>query len=178
MRRTKGHEPFKVRSLHARCFGDCCWIDCGDRRVAGFRIAPRFGTAGRQVAPILAVDILGYGVNIVAVPLLAFAPNWQTVAMLVVFERIGKSVRAPARDVMLSNAAQSVGAGWGFGLHAAMDQVGAVLGPLAVAAIYAWRHDYRAAFLWLGLPALATMVLLFWRSIIIRRKTRSWERRS
>ena len=107
------------------------------------------------------LTILGYGVNIVAVPLLAFAPNWQTVAMLVVLERIGKSVRAPARDVMLSNAAQSVGAGWGFGLHAAMDQVGAVLGPLAVAGIYAWRHEYRQAFLWLGLPALATMALLF-----------------
>jgi predicted MFS family arabinose efflux permease len=62
---------------------------------------------------------------------------------------------------MLSKAAMAVGAGWGFGLHAAMDQIGAVLGPLAVVAIYAWRHEYRDAFLWLGLPALMTMALLF-----------------
>ena len=133
----------------------------GTGELLGFGLRLASGLLADKSRQYWLLTMLGYGVNIIAVPLLAFAPNWQTVAMLVVLERVGKSVRAPARDVMLSNAAQSVGTGWGFGLHAAMDQVGAVIGPLAVAAIYAWRHDYRAAFLWLGLPALVTMVLLF-----------------
>lgn len=133
----------------------------GTGELLGFGLRLASGLLADKSRQYWLLTILGYGVNIIAVPLLAFAPNWQTVAMLVVLERIGKSVRAPARDVMLSNAAQSVGAGWGFGLHAAMDQVGAVLGPLMVAGIYAWRHEYRLAFLWLGLPALVTMALLF-----------------
>ena len=133
----------------------------GVGELIGFGLRLASGMLADKSRQYWLLTILGYGVNIVAVPLLAFAPNWQTVAMLVVLERVGKSVRAPARDVMLSNAAQTVGAGWGFGLHAAMDQAGAVLGPLMVAGIYAWRHEYRHAFLWLGVPALITMALLF-----------------
>lgn len=133
----------------------------GVGELIGFGLRLASGRLADQSRQYWLLTILGYSMNIIAVPLLAFAPNWQTVAMLVVLERMGKSVRAPARDVMLSNAAQSVGTGWGFGLHAAMDQVGAVLGPLMVAGIYAWRHQYRDAFLWLGIPALITMVLLF-----------------
>ena len=133
----------------------------GVGELLGFGLRLASGMLADKSRQYWFLTIAGYGVNIVAVPLLAFAPNWQTVAMLVVLERVGKSVRAPARDVMLSNAAQSVGAGWGFGLHAAMDQVGAVLGPLMVAGIYAWRHEYRQGFLWLGVPAAITIVLLF-----------------
>ena len=133
----------------------------GVGELIGFGLRLASGLLADKSRQYWLLTIMGYGVNVIAVPLLAFAPTWQTVAMLVVLERVGKSVRAPARDVMLSNAAQSVGTGWGFGLHAAMDQVGAVLGPLMVAAIYAWRHEYRQAFLWLGVPALITMGLLF-----------------
>ena len=133
----------------------------GVGELLGFGLRLASGMLADKSRQYWLLTILGYGVNVVAVPLLAFAPNWQTVAMLVVLERIGKSVRAPARDVMLSNAAQTVGTGWGFGLHAAMDQVGAVLGPLMVAAIYAWRHEYRLGFLWLAVPAVITIALLF-----------------
>ena len=129
----------------------------GTGELLGFGLRLASGLLADKSRQYWLLTILGYGVNIIAVPLLAFAPNWQTVAMLVVLERIGKSVRAPARDVMLSNAAQSVGTGWGFGLHAAMDQVGAVLGPLMVAGIYAWRHEYRVAFLWLGSTLITSL---------------------
>ena len=52
-------------------------------------------------------------------------------------ERVGKAIRTPARDAMLSHATAAVGHGWGFGLHEALDQAGAVIGPLAVAAVLA-----------------------------------------
>jgi MFS-type transporter involved in bile tolerance (Atg22 family) len=107
------------------------------------------------------ITTLGYFLNLVVVPGLAFAGNWQAAALLVVAERTGKSLRGPARDVLLSEATEVVGHGSGFGLHAAMDQTGAVLGPLLVAASVARTHHFGPAFLWLGLPAVGAFVALF-----------------
>ena len=75
-------------------------------------------------------------------------------AALMIAERVGKAIRTPARDAMLSHATKEVGHGWGFGLHEAMDQAGAVLGPLAVAAVLAFRGGYRLGFGVLLVPAL------------------------
>lgn len=133
----------------------------GTGELIGFGLRLASGLLADRTRRYWLLTILGYGVNVVAVPALAFAGGWPLVAALVVLERTGKSLRAPARDVMLSEAAEVVGAGWGFGLHAAMDQAGAIAGPLAVAAIYAARHDYRLAFLWLAVPAAITVALLF-----------------
>jgi MFS-type transporter involved in bile tolerance (Atg22 family) len=98
--------------------------------------------------------------NLVVVPGLAFAGSWEAAALLVVAERTGKSLRGPARDVLLSGATEVVGHGSGFGLHAAMDQTGAVLGPLFVAASVARTHHFGPAFLWLALPAAGAFIAL------------------
>lgn len=107
------------------------------------------------------VAILGYAVNLLAVPALALAGRWETAAFLMILERAGKGIRNPARDAMLSHATKEMGRGWGFGLHEAMDQIGAVVGPILVAgALYA-RQGYRNAFAMLLVPAsLALAVLL------------------
>jgi MFS family permease len=111
------------------------------------------------------ITTLGYFLNLVVVPGLAFAGNWQAAALLVVAERTGKSLRGPARDVLLSEATEVVGHGSGFGIHAAMDQTGAVLGPLFVAASVARTHHFGPAFMWLALPAAGAFVaLLFARA--------------
>jgi len=106
------------------------------------------------------ITTLGYFLNLVVVPGLAFAGNWQAAALLVVAERTGKSLRGPARDVLLSEATEVVGHGSGFGLHTAMDQTGAVLGPLLVAASIARTHHVSSAFLWLALPAVGAFIAL------------------
>lgn len=105
------------------------------------------------------IVFLGYGVNL-AVPLLAWADTWQLAAGLLMIERFGKGIRAPARDALLSHAASHTGIGWGFGLHEAMDQVGALTGPLLVAWILAARGSYPAAFAMLVIPALAALASL------------------
>ena len=66
-------------------------------------------------------------VNDVEAELLAVANGWVIAAILIVLERTGKAIRTPSRDVMLSQASKQVGRGWGFGLHEAMDQTGAVI---------------------------------------------------
>jgi MFS family permease len=106
------------------------------------------------------ITTLGYFLNLVVVPGLAFAGNWQAVALLVVAERTGKSLRGPARDVLLSEATEVVGHGTGFGIHAAMDQTGAVLGPVLVATVIAKTHHFNSAFLWLALPAAGAFIAL------------------
>ena len=107
------------------------------------------------------VAFLGYFMNLVAVPTLAFAGNWQLAALLVIAERTGKGLRGPAVDVLLSGATVKVGHGWGFGLHTALDQTGAVLGPLIVVAMVARAHHFGPAFLPLAIPAVASLIALF-----------------
>jgi MFS family permease len=102
----------------------------------------------------------GYGVNLFAVPLLALAGRWELAALLMILERTGKAMRTPTRDAMLSHATAEMGRGWGFGLHEAMDQLGAMLGPLIVAGVLYFRGDYRTGFGLLLVPALLAMSVL------------------
>lgn len=106
------------------------------------------------------ITMLGYAMNVIAVPGLALAGNWQMAAILVVAERTGKALRGPARDVLLSEATQEVGHGFGFGLHAIMDQTGAVIGPLLMMVAVARSHQFRSGFLWLVVPAVGTLLAL------------------
>ncbi|MGQ9688148.1 MAG: MFS transporter [Desulfobaccales bacterium] len=106
------------------------------------------------------ITITGYALNLFAVPLLALAGHWPLAATLMIVERLGKAVRTPARDAMLSHAATEVGRGWGFGFHEAMDQTGAMLGPLIVALVLYLQGGYRAAFAFLLLPAVLAIVVI------------------
>lgn len=107
------------------------------------------------------ITTLGYFLNLVVVPTLALAGNWQVAAVIVIAERTGKGLRGPAKDVLLSDATRVVGHGWGFGVHTAFDQIGAVLGPLFIAAVVAREQHFGHAFLWLGLPAACAFGALF-----------------
>lgn len=112
------------------------------------------------------ITIFGYALNLLVVPALAFVGSWQAAALLVVAERTGKSLRGPARDVLLSEATAEVGHGTGFGIHAAMDQTGAVAGPLLMVAVVAKTGHFGPAFIRLAIPAaLALVALLIARAV-------------
>lgn len=131
-------------------------IGYGFRLVSGF-VSDRTG----RYWP---VTLWGYGLNLFAVPLLALTHRWEAAALLIVLERLGKGIRTPARDTMLSHATARMGRGWGFGLHEAMDQTGAMLGPLIVAGVLFVGESYRTGFALLAIPAfLALAVLLIAR---------------
>jgi MFS family permease len=107
------------------------------------------------------ITIFGYVIQMTSVPLLALVGSWQMAAVLIVLERFGRATRNPPRDVMLSYAAKEIGGyGWAFGLNEALDQLGALFGPLAAAGILAWRGDYRLAFTMLLIPALIMLSIL------------------
>ncbi len=107
------------------------------------------------------ICIFGYVVQMTSVPALALTESWQTAAALIILERVGKAIRNPPRDVMLSHAGkQADGYGWAFGLHQALDQFGAMVGPLAVAAVLAHHGSYREAFAVLLIPAVINLSLV------------------
>ncbi len=107
------------------------------------------------------ITILGYAVNLLAIPLLAWVNCWELAALLMILERVGKSIRTPARDVILSNATQQVGHGWGFGLHEALDQIGAVSGPLILATVLWMKGTYQNCYVLLLIPAVLSLISLF-----------------
>jgi len=118
------------------------------------------GYVGDRSGNYWAVTIVGYVLNLFAVPLLALAGAWQLAVVLIIAERIGRGIRAPVRDAMLSHAASQTGLGWGFGLHQALDQIGAVIGPLVVSGVLFVGSGYQAAFGWLVIPAALSMGVL------------------
>jgi MFS family permease len=105
------------------------------------------------------ITITGYVITMVAVPLLALTHAlWQAV-LAVIGERFGKAVRSPAKGTMLAAASSSLGRGRAFAIQEALDQTGAVTGPLVVAAMVA-LSGYRLGFAVLAVPAAATLVVL------------------
>ena len=123
-----------------------------------------FGPLADRTGRYWSLTIVGYGLTAVCVPLLALAPRLGVAglgfaATMILLERLGKAVRSPSKSALLAHVASSVGRGRGFGVHKALDQVGAFAGPLVVAAVVA------LASLWVGMAVLAVpgaiaMVLL------------------
>jgi len=105
------------------------------------------------------LTFIGYGL-LLSIPLLAFAGYWQLAAVLIILERMGKAIRSPARDTMLSYATKEVGRGWGFAVHEALDQVGAVIGPIVFSLVLLSHAGYSKGFTLLWIPALLTLVVL------------------
>ena len=110
---------------------------------------------------------LGYGL-LLSVPLLALTGVWQLAAVFMVVERLGKALRSPAKDTILSQAAKQVGTGWGFGLNEAMDQLGALTGPLIFSLLFVFSgaihktfRDYQFGYALLLIPFVLLMGCVF-----------------
>ena len=117
---------------------------------------PLAGRSGRFWTWTLA----GYAITVVSVPLLGVTAVLPVAVALVIAERVGKAVRSPAKDTLLSHATAVTGRGRGFAVHEALDQFGALVGPLLVAGALAWSGgDYRPAFLVLAVPGAVTIAL-------------------
>ncbi|KAA8485587.1 MFS transporter [Arcticibacter tournemirensis] len=106
-----------------------------------------------------AITYLGYGL-LISMPLLALTNNWKVAAILIILERFGKAVRSPAKDTMLSHATKSVGTGWGFAIHEAIDQIGGLIGPLIFTAVFFLKSGYKQGLTILWIPAIVTLLFL------------------
>jgi MFS family permease len=136
-------------------------VVAGFGELLGYGLRLFSGRIADQTKRYWPITIGGYVLQMSVVPLLALAGSWQVAAILVVLERVGKATRNPPRDAMLSHAAHDMGYGWAFGVHEALDQFGAMFGPLAVALVLALSdHEYKLAFASLAVPAVITLFLV------------------
>jgi MFS family permease len=135
-------------------------IITGLGELLGYGLRLVSGRLSDQTGKFWPITIFGYIIQMASVPLLALAGNWPVAALLIIIERVGKATRNPPRDVMLSHAAKEMGYGWAFGVHEALDQSGALVGPLAVAGVLALHGQYQLAFAFLLIPALLTLSIL------------------
>ena len=132
-------------------------VVAGGGELLGYALRLVSGRLSDRMRSYWPITIAGYLVQMLAVPALALAGSWPVAAFLIVLERVGKAVRNPPRDAMLARAGVEIGRGWAFGLHEALDQLGAVVGPLVVAGVLAVRGDYPLAFATLIIPAILTL---------------------
>jgi MFS family permease len=135
-------------------------IVAGFGELVGYGLRLVSGYISDRTGRYWPITLVGYSINLLAVPLLALTGRWEVAALLMIAERVGKALRTPARDAMLSHATAETGRGWGFGLHEAMDQTGALLGPLIITVILWSGGSYRAGFAFLLVPAIASLSFL------------------
>ncbi|MBX7547652.1 MFS transporter [Streptomyces sp. tea 10] len=133
----------------------------GEAAALGLRLVS--GPLADRTRRFWGLAIAGYALTVVSVPLLGVAGVLWAACVLVVAERVGKAVRSPAKDTMLSHATAATGRGRGFAVHEALDQIGAISGPLLVAGVLALTgNDYGPALGVLAAPGIAVLLLLFW----------------
>lgn len=140
--------------------GTVVGVVAGFGELLGYGLRLFSGPLSDRTGRFWGVAWVGYVVQMAAVPLLALAGSWQVAALLIIAERVGKAVRNPPRDAMLAHASGEIGRGWAFGVHEALDQAGAMVGPLAAAVVLALGGSYQAAFAMLLVPALLTIGML------------------
>jgi MFS family permease len=138
----------------------------GIGEFAGYALRLVTGYFADKTKAYWVFTFVGYGL-IISVPLLSFTGVWQVAAVLMVAERVGKGIRAPAKDTIVSSAAKRIGTGKGFAIQEVLDQFGALLGPLIFAAFFALTGkgektaaDYAHAYGLFWIPFLVLMIFV------------------
>jgi len=106
------------------------------------------------------ITFVGYSVNLLAVPAMSLASTWQIAAALILAERIGRAIRKPTVEAMLSYSTGKVGKGWVYGVNTALDETGATIGPLLVALVLYLKGSYQTAYALLLVSSLLALASL------------------
>ncbi|MCK7488860.1 MAG: hypothetical protein MZU79_00385 [Anaerotruncus sp.] len=134
-------------------------LSAGLGEFVGYALRLVSGSIADRTRKYWTLIILGYAIGLSSLPMMAFVRGWKLALVFLFLERVGKAIRKPAHDAVLSFAAKRTGSGFGFGLHEAMDQIGAFLGPALFSALLFLGPDsktlagYRTGLLLLFIPA-------------------------
>lgn len=140
----------------------------GIGELCGYSLRLISGFVADKTRKYWTLVIAGYVIQVLAIPALALIPEhgWIWACGLVILERIGKAVKKPAKNTLVSFAASEIGTGKGFAYQEFLDQLGAFLGPviLFVTALVKGTEDlfttYRLSFAVLLIPAMITIALV------------------
>jgi len=139
----------------------------GIGEFVGYALRFVSGTIADKTRKYWTLIIVGYIVQLCALPMLAFIDGWELAIAFLFLERVGKAIRKPATDAVLSFASKQTGSGFGFGLHEAMDQIGAFLGPALFSFLLFSKktdgaiEEYKYGLLLLFIPAALAIMVTF-----------------
>jgi len=135
-------------------------IIAGAGEFLGYSLRSVAGWTADKTGRYWPITFVGFAINLFAVPAMALAGNWQVAGLLILAERIGRAIRKPTVEAMLSYSTGQLGTGWVYALNTALDETGATIGPLFMAfALY--RHaSYRAGYSLLLISAALAFVAL------------------
>ena len=140
----------------------------GIGELCGYSLRLLSGFIADKTKKYWTLVIVGYAMQVLAIPALALVPEngWFFACGLVIMERIGKAVKKPAKNTLVSFAASEIGTGRGFAYQEFLDQLGAFLGPVILFVIALIKgtgslfSTYRICFAVLGIPAFITIALV------------------
>ena len=121
-------------------------IIAGGGEFLGYALRSAAGFVADRIHRYWLVALVGYVINLLAVPAMALAGTWQLAAVFIVAERIGRAIRKPPEEAMLSYSAKTLGSGWVYALNTALDEIGATVGPLVVALVLFLKGSYHLAY--------------------------------
>ena len=137
-------------------------IVAGLGEFLGYSLRAVAGHIADRTGKYWPISFVGYAINLLAVPAMALAGSWQVAALLMLAERTGRAIRKPTIESMLSYTTAKFGRGWVYAVNTALDETGATLGPLLMAAVLFFRGSYHMAYALLlmsSLLALASLTL-------------------
>ncbi|MDD3778683.1 MAG: MFS transporter [Proteiniphilum sp.] len=136
--------------------------------LIGYSMRYVFGKLTDKSKKYWPMTIFGYILDVLAVPALALVGEhgWVAACMLLVIQRMGKAIKKPAKDTIMSFAASQEGVGKSFGIQEVLDQIGAFLGPVLLYLVMLLKTDgttfqvYSTCFAVLAIPGAVTLILL------------------
>lgn len=128
----------------------------------GYALRYVFGRIADKTGKYWEIVFVGYAMNLFSVPLLAFVDMWEWAVVIILLERIGKAIRTPSKDALLATVTAKVGHGKGFAIQELLDQLGGTLGPLMMMTTLMIKNNYHLSFALLFIPALLSLIFLFW----------------
>lgn len=135
-------------------------VTAGLGEFLGYALRLPAGYAADRTGRYWLITFVGYVINLFAVPAMALAGSWQVAAALVLAERIGRALRKPTVEAMLSYTTGELGKGWVYALNNALDEIGATVGPLIIALVLLLKGDFRTGYAFLTISAVAALVAL------------------
>lgn len=137
--------------------------------LIGYSLRYVFGRITDKTHKYWLMVVLGYMIDVFSIPALALVGEngWIFACALIITQRMGKAIKKPAKNTLISFAASGIGTGKGFGIEEMLDQIGAFLGPVLLYVVMLFKTDgstfeiYASCFAVLLIPAIITMLMLF-----------------
>ena len=136
--------------------------------LIGYSMRYVFGKLTDKTKRYWFMTIAGYVLDVLAVPALALVGEhgWIAACGLLIIQRMGKAIKKPAKDTIMSFAASKEGLGKSFGIQEVLDQIGAFLGPVLLYVVMLFKTEgstfeiYSRCFAVLAVPGAITILLL------------------